>query len=139
MPKQKQKTIFVHNMFSTCIFLVLKSGINEQSVVILWVNWLENECFWHRFLQDLSHIRGFEPQLHSMMGWELLKNKGGSISFQNPFLLCPSSLWLGIRTQSVLGTCITNFRFRFLLHRINYCIVVFEILFLPIIVDWIWP
>ena len=30
MPKQKQKTIFVHNMFSTCIFLVLKSVINEQ-------------------------------------------------------------------------------------------------------------
>ena len=35
---QNKKTIFVHNMFSTCIFLVLKSGINEQSVVILWVN-----------------------------------------------------------------------------------------------------
>ena len=32
MPKQKQKTIFVHSMFSTCIFLVLKSVINEQSV-----------------------------------------------------------------------------------------------------------
>ena len=66
---------------------------------------------------------------HSMMGWELLKNKGGSISFQNPFLLCPSSLWLGIRTQSVLGTCITNFHFRFSLHRINYCIVLFEYFF----------
>ena len=64
------------------------------------------------------------------MGWELLKNKGGSISFQNPFLLCPSSLWLDIRTQSVLGTCFTNFYFRFLLHRINYCIVVFEYFFI---------
>ena len=73
------------------------------------------------------------------MGWELLKNKGGSISFHNPFLQCPSSLWLGIRAQSVLGTCITNFHFRFLLHRINCCIVVFEYFFLPIIVDWIWP
>ena len=45
----KTKTIFEHNIFSTCIFLVLKSGINEQSVVILWVNWFKNECFWHRF------------------------------------------------------------------------------------------
>ena len=49
MPKQKQKTIFVHKMFWTCILLVLKSGINEQSVVILWVNWFKNECFWQRF------------------------------------------------------------------------------------------
>ena len=36
MATQKQKTIFVDNVFSTSIFLVLKSGINEQSVVILW-------------------------------------------------------------------------------------------------------
>ena len=64
-----------------------------------------------------------------MIGWELLKNKGGTISFQNPFLLCPSSLWLAVRTQSVLGTFITNFHFIFLLHRINYCIVVFEYVF----------
>ena len=62
-------------------------------------------------------------------GWMLLKNKGGSISFQNPFLLCPWSVWLGIRTQSVLGTSITNFHFRFLLHRINYYVVVLEYLF----------
>ena len=43
------KTIFVHNMFWACIFLVLKSVINEQSVVILWVNWFKNECYWKRF------------------------------------------------------------------------------------------
>ena len=49
MPKQKQKTIFLHNMFSTCILLVLKSVINEQSDVTLWVNWFKNECFWKRF------------------------------------------------------------------------------------------
>ena len=49
MPKQKQETIFVHTMFWTCIFLVLKSGINKQSVFILWVNWFKNESFWHRF------------------------------------------------------------------------------------------
>ena len=79
--------------------------------------------------QDKNHgLTSWLPS-HSMMGWELLKNKGGSISFQNPFLLCPSSLWLGIRTQSVLGTCLINFHFRFLLHRINYCIVVFEYFF----------
>ena len=43
------KTILVHNMSWTCIFFALKSGINEQSVVILWVNWLKNKCFWHKF------------------------------------------------------------------------------------------
>ena len=46
---KKNKTIFVHNMFWTCIFLVLKLGINEQSDIILWVYWFKNECFWHRF------------------------------------------------------------------------------------------
>ena len=24
-------------------------GFNEQSLVILWVNWFKNESFWHRF------------------------------------------------------------------------------------------
>ena len=56
---KNKKTMFVHNMFWSCIFLVLKSGINEQSVVILWVNWLENECFWHRFtcknIENINH------------------------------------------------------------------------------------
>ena len=83
--------------------------------------------FTHQDFLDLLLIFFLLFQIqHSMMGWELLKNKGGSISFQNPFLLCPSSLLLGIGTQSVLGTCVTNFHSRFLLHRINYCIVVFE-------------
>ena len=40
MSKQKQKTICVHNMFSTCSFHVLK-----QSVVILWVSWCKNKSF----------------------------------------------------------------------------------------------
>ena len=48
--KTKQKTIFVHNMFWTCIFPAqLKLEIKEQFVVILWVNWPKNECFWQRF------------------------------------------------------------------------------------------
>ena len=42
-------------------------------------------------------------------------------SFQNPFLLCPGSAQLAIRTWSVIGTTITKFHFRFLLHRINSC------------------
>ena len=38
---KNKKTIFVHQRFWTCVFLVLKSGIDEQSVVILWVNWFQ--------------------------------------------------------------------------------------------------
>ena len=36
-------------MFWAWNFLVLNSGFNEQSVVILLVNWFKNECFWKRF------------------------------------------------------------------------------------------
>ena len=55
----KTKTIFVHNMFWTFNFLLLKSGINKQSVDILWVNWFKNECFWHRFTYKccIQHVR----------------------------------------------------------------------------------
>ena len=38
---KKQKNIFVHLVF----FL----EFNEQSLVILWVNWCKNEGFWKRF------------------------------------------------------------------------------------------
>ena len=38
---QNKKTIFVHNIFWTCIFL-------EQSLVILWVNWYKNKGFWKK-------------------------------------------------------------------------------------------
>ena len=31
-------------------------------------------------------------------GLRITQKKGGSISFQNPFLLCPTSVWMGIRT-----------------------------------------
>ena len=54
------KTICVNNMFLTCSahvldmfcswnFLLLNLRINEQSVVILWVNWRVNKYFWQRF------------------------------------------------------------------------------------------
>jgi len=56
MPKQKQKTIFVHTMFTICIFLVLGSVINERSVDMLWVGWFKNECFWKRFTCIQSNL-----------------------------------------------------------------------------------
>ena len=62
-------------------------------------------------------------------GVRITQKKGGSISFGNPFLLCPINVKLGIRTQTVLGTPLTNFHFRFLLHRGKYYIVVFCSLF----------
>ena len=40
--------IFVHNLFWTCIFLVLNLQFNEQSIVILWVSWSKKKCFWQR-------------------------------------------------------------------------------------------
>ena len=35
-------------MYWTCSFLVLNSSVNEQSVIIFWVNWCKNGCFWQR-------------------------------------------------------------------------------------------
>ena len=34
---------------NTCSELVFFGEFNEQSLVILWVNWFKNESFWHRF------------------------------------------------------------------------------------------
>ena len=36
-------------LYTTCSELVFFGGFNEQSLVILWVNWFKNESFWHRF------------------------------------------------------------------------------------------
>ena len=36
-------------LYTTCSELVFLGGFNEQSLVILWVNWFKNESFWHRF------------------------------------------------------------------------------------------
>ena len=55
-------------------------------------------------------------------------------SFQNPFLLCPGSAQLAIRTWSVLGTTITKFHFRFLLHRINSCFCIL----VPFFTNYCW-
>ena len=51
----KFNTCCVHQLFivfvlsfRTTFFLVLNLKFNEQSVVIFWVNWCENECFWQR-------------------------------------------------------------------------------------------
>ena len=43
------RTIYVHNMFWAWNFHVLNSWYNEQSVVILWVSWCKNRCFWQIF------------------------------------------------------------------------------------------
>jgi hypothetical protein len=36
-------------LYTTCSELVFLGEFNEQSLVILWVNWFKNESFWHRF------------------------------------------------------------------------------------------
>ena len=36
-------------LYTTCSELVFFGEFNEQSLVILWVNWCKNESFWHRF------------------------------------------------------------------------------------------
>ena len=36
-------------LYTTCSELVFLGGFNEQSLVILWVNWLKNESFWLGF------------------------------------------------------------------------------------------
>ena len=48
--KTKTKKQF---LYTTCCELVLFLEINEQSLVILWVNWFKNESFWHRFTCNL--------------------------------------------------------------------------------------
>ena len=41
------KTIFV--LYTTCCEFIFFLEFNEQSLVILWVNWCKNEGFWKRF------------------------------------------------------------------------------------------
>ena len=44
--KTKTKKQF---LYTTCCELVFFLEFNEQSLIILWVNWFKNESFWHRF------------------------------------------------------------------------------------------
>ena len=44
--KTKTKKQF---LYTTCSELVFFGEFNEQSLVILWVNWCKNEGFWKRF------------------------------------------------------------------------------------------
>ena len=44
--KTKTKKQF---LFTTCCELVFLGEFNEQSLVILWVNWCKNDGFWKRF------------------------------------------------------------------------------------------
>ena len=49
---QKCFFLFWHSkqyLYTTCSELVFFGEFNEQSLVILWVNWFKNESFWHRF------------------------------------------------------------------------------------------
>ena len=45
MSKQKKNTI----LYTTCCQLLFLLEFNEQSLVILLVNWFKNESVWHRF------------------------------------------------------------------------------------------
>ena len=36
-------------LYRTCCELLSFREFNEQSLVILWINWFKNESFWHRF------------------------------------------------------------------------------------------
>ena len=44
-----KKTIFVHNMFWTCIFLAMKWTISRHIVGYITLNGCKNEGFWKRF------------------------------------------------------------------------------------------
>ena len=99
MPKQKQKTIFVHSMFSTCIFLVLKSVINGQSVVILWVNWFKNKYFWHRFTCKDRKLKSSESV------WKrnfVISHKISTHSDNFLFLFFQSAFYLEKQKQNML-------------------------------------
>ena len=37
------------DLYTTCSELVYFGGFNEQSLVILWVNWFKNKVVWKRF------------------------------------------------------------------------------------------
>ena len=50
------RTIYVHNMFWTCNFHVLKSKFNEQSFVILWVSWCKNKSKQNIYLHILLSL-----------------------------------------------------------------------------------
>ena len=58
----KKKTIWVHNMFSTCselwIFMYwTRNSMNSLlSFIVLWVSWYKKKCFWKRF----TYNREFE-------------------------------------------------------------------------------
>ena len=40
----------------TCCELVFFGEFNEQSLVILWVNWFKNESFWKRFTCNFNEL-----------------------------------------------------------------------------------
>ena len=70
--KQKQKQL----LYTTWCELVFFGEFNEQSLVILWVNWFKNESFWKRFTctdksttdsigsneDDQNHTKSFKRQ-----------------------------------------------------------------------------
>ena len=43
-------------LYTTCSELVFFGVINEQYLVILWVNWYKNEGFWKRFTCNPSYL-----------------------------------------------------------------------------------
>ena len=51
--KTKTKKQF---LYTTCCELVFFGELNEQYLVILWVNWCKNEGFWKRFTCNPSYL-----------------------------------------------------------------------------------
>ena len=68
-------------LYTTCSELVFFGDFNEQSQVILWVNWFKNESFWHRFTCNTYE-----------MEWECMKETGKYTHYYNKGKICNSFL-----------------------------------------------
>ena len=61
-------------LYTICSLHVLSCNFHEQSVVILWVNWFKNECFWHRFTCTWLIIPFFSKKIPWHWTQNLLNN-----------------------------------------------------------------
>ena len=59
--------LFCHSkqyLYTTCSELVFFGDFNEQSLVILWVNWFKNKSFWRRFICTRIQLRCTQAKNH---------------------------------------------------------------------------
>ena len=68
--KYKFRTCCVQKLFFVFVLTFKTIHFNEQSLVILWVNWFKNESFWHRF--TCTHY--FTSYIFVSNGWCLLES-----------------------------------------------------------------